>query len=49
MKPGFRNLIKSTLPALIVVPAMMQHAQAQPTNNITPDAAGNIVVAGTFD
>ncbi len=49
MKPSFRNLIKSTLPALIVVPAMMQHAQAQPTHNITPDAAGNIVVAGTFD
>ena len=49
MKPSFRNLIKSTLPALIVVPAMMQHAQAQPTHNITPDTAGNIVVAGTFD
>ncbi len=48
MKPSFRNLIKSTLPALIVVPAMLQHAQAQ-GNNITPDAAGNVVVAGTFD
>ncbi len=49
MKPSFRNLIKSTLPVLIIVPAMMQHVQAQPTNNITPDAAGNILVAGTFD
>lgn len=49
MKPGFRNLIKSTLPALIVVPAMMQQAQAQLANNIIPDAAGNIMVAGNFD
>ena len=41
MKPKFRNLLRNALPALIIIPAMTQMAQAL---IITPDGAGNVFV-----
>ncbi len=50
MKPRFGRFTKAAFPALIVVPSLLQVAQAQlPSHLINPDAAGNVVVAGDFD
>lgn len=50
MKPKFKHFTGAAFPALIIVPAMLQVAQALPPSNvITPDAAGNVVVNGNFD
>jgi len=45
MKPKFRRFVKKALPALIVVPALMNFAQAAV---IVPDSLGNVLVTGNF-
>lgn len=48
MKPSFRSLIKSSLPALIIVPGLASTAHAQ-GNTILPNPAGDVVVSGNYD
>ncbi len=45
MKPKFRRFVKKALPALIVVPALMNLASAAV---IVPDSLGNVLVTGNF-
>lgn len=49
MKPSYRRLFKTTLPALIVVPALMQSLHAGTSHSILPDAAGDVDVASNYD
>lgn len=49
MKPGFRNLLRTALPAVIVVPALALPLQAGIGNVIFPNGAGDVSVSGDYD
>ncbi|MEI7927132.1 MAG: hypothetical protein WCH40_01180, partial [Verrucomicrobiales bacterium] len=48
MKPKLRCLVKKALPALIVLPALIQQASGA-LHAINPDTAGNVLVTGNYD
>jgi uncharacterized protein YhjY with autotransporter beta-barrel domain len=49
MKPSIRPMFRPVLPACVFIQFIATHAFAASPNEINPDAAGNVVVSGTFD
>ena len=49
MKPRYRIFLKSALPALIVLPMFSLSVEAGSSHIISPDAAGDVNVAGDYD